>query len=229
MAKICGICFKRLGMFESKQRLSDGWVCANCLNKAGIAFIPNSMSMTTNTLKENLHQRSDLVGVFSPTKSYRRDLEIDENNRLFRINGKSIFEYRNLIKYDVENHYEHKTKSKGGVGRAVAGGLMFGGVGAIVGANTAKHVTEDKLTGTTINLYLKDTHTNNISIYLIGGYGTVEITGLLESILVHTTENTSNQVPLSAADEIAKYKQLLDTGAISNEEFESKKKQLLGL
>lgn len=33
----------------------------------------------------------------------------------------------------------------------------------------------------------------------------------------------------SAADEIAKYKALLDSGAITEEEFEAKKKQLLGL
>lgn len=35
--------------------------------------------------------------------------------------------------------------------------------------------------------------------------------------------------PLSNADELAKYKQLLDSGAITQEEFDAKKKQLLGL
>lgn len=33
----------------------------------------------------------------------------------------------------------------------------------------------------------------------------------------------------SAADEIAKYKDLLDSGAITQEEYDAKKKQLLGL
>ena len=33
----------------------------------------------------------------------------------------------------------------------------------------------------------------------------------------------------SGADEILKYKQLLDMGVISQEEFDAKKKQLLGL
>ena len=36
-------------------------------------------------------------------------------------------------------------------------------------------------------------------------------------------------VPSSAADEIKKFKELLDSGIISQEEFEAKKKQLLGL
>ena len=229
MAKICTICSKHLGMLTMKQRLSDGWVCSNCLHKSGIGFIPDSTNITSDNIKKMLHQRNDMVCAFSATKREGNHFEIDENNRLFRVNGTQIFEYRNLIKYDVENHYEQNTKNKGGVGRAVVGGVMFGAVGAIVGANTAKHVTQEKLIGTTIKLYLKDTYTNNVDFYLIGGYGTSEITGLLENILIQINETPSNQAPLSAADEIAKYKQLLDIGAISHEEFEIKKKQLLGL
>jgi len=37
------------------------------------------------------------------------------------------------------------------------------------------------------------------------------------------------EVPLSNADELKKYKELLDTGIITQEEFDAKKKQLLGL
>lgn len=41
---------------------------------------------------------------------------------------------------------------------------------------------------------------------------------------------TINQVqPISSADEIAKFKKLLADGVISQEEFDAKKKQLLGL
>lgn len=40
---------------------------------------------------------------------------------------------------------------------------------------------------------------------------------------------TSNTTTVSSADEIKKYKDLLDAGAITQEEFEAKKKQLLGL
>ncbi len=35
--------------------------------------------------------------------------------------------------------------------------------------------------------------------------------------------------PISAADEIKKFKALLDEGIITQEEFDAKKKQLLGL
>ncbi|MDD3003008.1 MAG: SHOCT domain-containing protein [Candidatus Shapirobacteria bacterium] len=40
---------------------------------------------------------------------------------------------------------------------------------------------------------------------------------------------TSNNTPTSVADEIKKYKSLLDDGVITQEEFSAKKKQLLGI
>lgn len=39
----------------------------------------------------------------------------------------------------------------------------------------------------------------------------------------------SSNLNVSAADEIGKFKQLLDSGAITQEEFDAKKKQLLGI
>ena len=37
------------------------------------------------------------------------------------------------------------------------------------------------------------------------------------------------EIPQSNADELKKYKELLDSGVITQEEFDAKKKQLLGL
>lgn len=45
--------------------------------------------------------------------------------------------------------------------------------------------------------------------------------------IVPYTDPRSTQPPYSAADEIQKYKQLLDVGAITQEEFDAKKRQLL--
>lgn len=42
-------------------------------------------------------------------------------------------------------------------------------------------------------------------------------------------KNTASYIPYSAADEIEKFKGLLDKGIITQEEFDAKKKQLLGL
>ena len=42
-------------------------------------------------------------------------------------------------------------------------------------------------------------------------------------------EKSTKNVVLSPADELKKYKELLDIGAITNEEYEQKKKELLNL
>ncbi|MBR0349272.1 MAG: SHOCT domain-containing protein [Clostridia bacterium] len=46
-----------------------------------------------------------------------------------------------------------------------------------------------------------------------------------------TKENIINQtiIKQTSADELKKFKELLDMGAITQEEFDAKKKQLLGL
>ena len=43
------------------------------------------------------------------------------------------------------------------------------------------------------------------------------------------TTNTQHSSNISAADEIIKYKELLDMGAISDEEFAKKKREILGM
>lgn len=50
----------------------------------------------------------------------------------------------------------------------------------------------------------------------------------MKAVSAKGTDNAAS-TPISAADELMKYKNLLDSGAITQEEYESKKKQLLGL
>ena len=63
-----------------------------------------------------------------------------------------------------------------------------------------------------------------------------EIHAAISSLLLERQEKQSasapvikQEVPQSNADELKKYKELLDSGIISQEEFDAKKKQLLGL
>lgn len=65
----------------------------------------------------------------------------DENNKKWWVEhdgGSPIFhDYNEILDFELVVDGE-KFKSKGGVSRAIAGGILFGGVGAIVGASTAK-------------------------------------------------------------------------------------------
>ncbi|WP_303804633.1 SHOCT domain-containing protein [Ruminococcus flavefaciens] len=70
-----------------------------------------------------------------------------------------------------------------------------------------------------------------------GGFSWGFFLGIIGIIVVacrpFNNANTINRTIVtqqrSMADEIAKYKQLLDSGAITEEEYEAKKKQILGL
>ena len=55
-----------------------------------------------------------------------------------------------------------------------------------------------------------------------------EIKEYIESILVNKSK-TQVAASVSGADEILKYKELLDQGIITEEDFQAKKKQLLGI
>ena len=51
-----------------------------------------------------------------------------------------------------------------------------------------------------------------------------------ESVVqIESSKNVNKTAAISSADELKKFKELLDCGIISQEEFDAKKKQLLGL
>jgi hypothetical protein len=59
-----------------------------------------------------------------------------------------------------------------------------------------------------------------------------EITRVISELIAsrkNATNTVSISTPQSDADELKKYKELLDQGIITQEEFDAKKKQLLGL
>lgn len=130
------------------------------------------------------------------------------------------------------------------VGRAIVGGAIAGDVGAIVGATTASK---------SVNSLIVRIFSNNIShpahdIRLIENksvdigskeYSTAitfanNVLASIKSIISNQQSSTVQRQAMpqsntNPAEEIMRYKQLLDCGAITSEEFEQKKKQLLSL
>lgn len=147
--------------------------------------------------------------------------------------------------------------SKSGLGAAVVGGLMAGGAGAIIGQSMGskgvktidlKIVTND-FDNPQIIVPLHDVSVSTGTLErmvgpgwdkLVRGFkGTAnkrekeaqELLGHLDSICATYKSTTGSGIMVnetSDADELAKYKKLLDSGAITQAEFDAKKKQLLG-
>lgn len=240
--KICCVCNKSIGMLSAKASLSDGFVCGDCLKKSGMSGLNKANQYTCESIKQLLEKRNHMATDFKATKTVGSLILIDEVNMWFKI-GNDIFEYANLLSFELLE--DGQTITKGGLGRAVAGGLLFGGVGAVVGGITGGKKTKGVCTSMKIRVTLKNAHIDTVYIPLITTetktngflYKTMQSSAqsCISALEIIADQNNSKQVfnsdsdTVSAADEILKFKNLLDEGIITQDEFEAKKKQLLGM
>lgn len=204
--------------------------------------------------------------VFNATKSIRvRDglimaplAEFDDDRKKFRIitysawygydkNRAKIYDYSQIIAFELMEN--GTTSVSGGLGSALIGGALFGGVGAIVGGTVGTKTHHTSCSSLQIKVTLNDI--KNPTLYIKfhdnkkGEISTTSVKYQKLYALAHecisildiicqslqskdgTTDNAKSN--LSAADELAKFKGLLDVGAITQEEFNHMKKQLLKL
>lgn len=105
-------------------------------------------------------------------------------------------------------------------------GSTFGNAGSIAGAMGA-NIGKDKSVAT---LYLKRLNGEKVALVIKCDKKVLE---KLSMLIVAEEEESNSQsgapVQLSTADEIIKFKQLLDEGILTQDEFDAKKKQLLGI
>lgn len=238
MANICPICGGKLGLLN-REKSADGLICASCSNfffsKLGI----RAAKQPTAALADYWATLEQRRKVFKETDSiYDGDalfVSIDKPNRLFCIGHRGGDKgHRMIYSFDEVAGYESDapddltvTETKGGIGRAVIGAAVAGPVGAIVGASTAKSETR------------KGRSKENVSIRFELPLGEQVLPvqkypgGITEFLRECTSGKEKAAQPTTAAgsvaDELLKFKQLLDLGAITEDEYAAKKSQLLGM
>ncbi len=240
--EICSICNTQ----ESSKKLVDGHICKNCIAK-GDAFIPFSLkTMSVDKAKRAIaanELNTQRMHTFKPTKKIEKYISFDEANRFWTVpNTTIIFSYDDIISYELIEDGECITK--GGLGSAIVGGALFGATGAIVGGITGSKKTKQEITELKIRIITRNEFRSEILInFLMTGsvksgsfmYNCkkadaqnilTELTLITDSL--KSQGNTATNT-VSDADEILKYKKLFDEGIITQEEFEAKKKLLLGL
>lgn len=238
MANICPICGGKLGLLN-REKSADGPICAGCSNfffsKLGI----RAAKQPTAALADYWATLDGRRKAFKETDSiYDVDalfVSIDKPNRLFCFGHRGGDKGPRMIySFDEVAGYESDvpddltvTETKGGIGRAVIGAAVAGPVGAIVGAATAKTETRNGRSkeNVSIRFTLPLGETSLPTTVYPGG-----MTAFLKRCKVGQ-EKPQAAAPAapSAADELLKFKQLLDMGAITEAEFNAKKSQLLGL
>lgn len=185
---------------------------------------------------------------FKATNKIGNYMWIDEENKLVKFSSKYKMAPACLIRFDEIKGYSLLEDGKevvknNGIKRAVVGSLLFGEVGAIVGATTSK--TKQTQTIGTVLLFveLAEKYKNQVvPVYFAMGskesinssfYRGIkkmaqECMDKIDGITDVLSDNDYSKQSLSIPDEIRKYKELLDDGIITQEEFELKKEKLLG-
>ena len=190
---------------------------------------------------------------FDITKDIENYLYLDENRKKIciptglikkKFDSTRVFNYSDILNYELLE--DGNSVSKGGVGRALVGGALFGDVGAIVGGSTGRKQKQTctrlqiKLTLNNIdrpteyiNFIIAEIRKDNL-IYKNAYSSAQKVLSAFDIICNpnskeenRNTETTKNNK--SVPEQIKEYKELLDSGAITEEEYEAKKKQIMGL
>lgn len=222
-------------------------------DKARIAMLKKRLHETANFTISNM-----LIG------SNNVNLAYDETRNKICLVKKTydfrIYDFRDILSAEIiengETVTKTETKSKSRLGRAVVGGVLFGGAGAIVGGLTGKSesasTSTDYVTQIDLKVIVKDTQ-NPVHIISFLSGTTVKQSGLYKStiekamkwqaimnVLISQAdekdnagveiEQFANEPPQKnnmVSAEIYKLLELKNHGVITEQEFEAQKKKLL--
>lgn len=170
--KPCVICSNIIKFSEFSMFIKEGFVCESCLLKLGYKD-PNDREKYKMLILEFLQiSKDEYISRLETAYLLKRGMEqfsitnkggrlfIDEENNKFFFNGlddnitNPIHNFDDLLGYEIIQN--EKSISKGGLGTALIGGLLFGGVGAIVGGVTGDRKTEEVVQKIQIKLELDD-------------------------------------------------------------------------
>ena len=256
----CILCGAEAGAL-GRTKLNDGtFLCSNCIAKTGI-----SQSFTMNILKglsldgikerieyyeKDMKENTERISNFNATYQIGVYIWFDDNHKWFlfpqgtfssKINNCYVYKYDEIVDFEVLE--DGTVITKGGFGKALVGGAVFGLAGAIAGGTSKKtkeicnkleiKVTTRNQDRPVVYLNLINTEFKKSSfVYKQASKSVQDILSKFQIIIDEleqekgvTKELSSN---ISVADEIKKFKELLDMGAITQEEFDTKKKELLG-
>lgn len=249
--KKCCICGSEGGKYESL----DGLVCQKCFAACG-RFVPMDgfsllKSFNGRQIRNFISQNEEAIKrakKFTPNLVIGDFAKFDDTNRLWTVNENApgrfkiepvVWSYDNFDTIDVIE--DGNDIVQGSVGSALVGGALFGDVGAVVGSVVGKKTLKKEIKKLEINIKLKNSTIPNVKVILIQSPTKSDnpVCKKMYDIAKQIVEKFdkignseavySSESDFSAADEILKYKNLLDMGVITSEEFETKKRQLLGL
>lgn len=191
-------------------------------------------------------EKAKINNIFIPTKVIKSALdtflEIDETKKLWRVD-RAEYSFSDIVDFELLENGE--SVAKGGLGRAVVGGVLFGGAGAVVGGVTANRKNKAVCNSMRIKIVLNDINSPNAYIDLIktatkkdsskykqrteAAQECLSVLQLMCNIQNNVDEENLQDKENSDVDNLRKFKALLDDGIITQEDFDAKKKHILGI
>lgn len=241
---ICGGSFKVGGKYYTADAYA---ICLNCLDGA-ITISPQEFLKgdreyirrhDSNFFKENMGQLERPHLALYVNFSKKRFFYAGE----IRNTPDCVFSFDSVIKFETDMQtYEVVVGKKGHpIARAVAGGALFGKTGAVVGAMTAKDTRHKEIMNGRqyVAIYHKDANDPNKiwkrTCYCKTDEDVVKLENCLKRAFECNEEEKKKESVIeerngaSDYDELVKLKELLNNDIITQEEFDMKKKQILGL
>lgn len=248
----CAICGKEVGFLQKHTTADKNVICVSCFQNSGVPSRTLPSSLTLEEIKQ-YSQRNQQNAIesknFQVTKKVKDYLQIDEVHKKWMIpslnkNAPAIYNYSDIVSFEL---IQNNSQSDGSIVSDVAQmDAMINSQNAVQDTAIMFGHNRGYCTNLQIGITVKDMLTPVVFITFINGpvqasssmfqqalMDSKECLGVLKLISdeVKATEKApdpSNNFA-SSADELLKFKQLLDMGAITQEEFDTKKKQLLGL
>lgn len=132
----------------------------------GISMIMASRGFKKSSI-EGGHSKE--IEDFASTSEVPGYIKFNDNTKQVLISPKfnpRIVNYSDILDFELVEDGE-TVITKGGLGKAVVGGMLFGGVGAIVGSNTSKRKSKTSISILKIKIVVRDMSNPNSYINLI--------------------------------------------------------------
>ena len=221
----CGICGKNAGLMGARLHKAKSWLCSDCLKKAG-GFSNAPLSGTLDEIRAIIKKNEEIK-----TKEINLRKQEGAKYCLSGARGREIIVYENKVVLKVKatlgsfltgniSDGEKTIYYKDCIGvqfkesGILLGYLQFETAGRIMNNSASNFFNENTFT-------FEHPNPSNELMKEVANF-------VKHKVELSKTETNDNNT-VSVANEIIKFKNLLDQGIITQEEFDAKKKQLLGL
>ena len=138
----CIVCGGKVNAL-TKAKTAEGSVCSSCLSLCSPNFVSNIKNKNVSEIKmhiEYIKENQELYKNFQATDTVGKLFFVDKSKRLFHVPAPAVsiynktpivYSFDNIVDYELVVDGETYTKGGASIGRALVGGAVFGGVGAV--------------------------------------------------------------------------------------------------